>query len=227
MRTSGGTQKLAAALAAALVVGLWAVAAPVSAQGPAAPEVQLNGHLYPKPFGLAYVYGHYRLPDSQPQDQAAGQPVTLYAAAFPYTAWQTVGGSTTDWKGYFSFPTKVAANTAFHAVVGSAQPLQSEDIVIHVPVRVSLEADRTKARKGQRITFTGETFPPHPGLTSYLQKMDSRDKFRDVTHSALSAPSGSFSARLKLKRSGVFRLRVPRDADHIGGVSSAVTITVR
>jgi hypothetical protein len=222
MRTS---RKLAASLVAALVVCLAAVAGPASAQGPAVPEVQLNGHLYPKPFGLAYVYGHYRLPDWQPQEQAAGQPVTLYAAVFPYTAWQAVGSSTTDWKGYFSFPTKVLANTAFHAVVGGSQPLQSEDLVIHVPVRVSLESDHTKARKGKRITFTGETFPPHPGLTAYLQKMDSRGKFRDVTHSALS-PTGSFRARLKLERSGVFRLRVPRDADHIGGVSRAVTITV-
>jgi hypothetical protein len=182
MRTS---RKLAASLAAALVVCLSAVAGPAFAQGPAVPEVQLSGHLYPKPFGLACVYGHYRLPDWQPQDQAAGQPVTLYAAAFPYAAWQAVGSSTTDWKSYFSFPTKVSANTAFHAVVGSAQPLQSEDIVIHVPVRVSLEADRTKPARA-----SGSRSPARPSRRTRASRRTSR-RWTRAASSAMSptAPS--------------------------------------
>ena len=101
-----------------------------AAQGPTAPTLILGGHLYPRPFGLAYAYGHAEVPASEPQSDVAGQTVALYESTFPFTGWTQVATLTTDFEGYFTYHQTIAQNTAFRAIWQAATPVQSKDKLI-------------------------------------------------------------------------------------------------
>jgi hypothetical protein len=199
-------------------------AAPAQAQTPAAPEVILGGHLYPTPYGNTYVYGRLRVPASEPQTDVAGQTVALYASGFPFTAWAPVATLTTDWQGYFSYHTTIGQNTSYRAIWQSAAPVQSKDKLVKLPLKLSLRASHTRVRRGGLVTFTGTSYPPHPGPKVYLQQMDRHGRFRTVTSTTISA-SSKFSRRWRVRRGGVFRALFAGDGQF--GVAASRPVRVR
>src|SRR5437773_3744309 len=112
MAGGGKLSSLGAALAVWAALALLGPGAAV-AQNPPVPTLILGGHLYPKPFGLAYVYGHAELPATADQSGVAGQTVVLYSSTFPYTGWVQVASLTTDFGGYFIYHQTIGQNTAF------------------------------------------------------------------------------------------------------------------
>jgi hypothetical protein len=205
-----------------VLVALGVPASPAAAQGVAAPEVVLGGHLYPTPYGLAYVYGRVRVPDGAPPSAVAGQQVNLYASVFPFTAWGPVATLTTDWEGYFTYHQQIAQNMSFRAIWNmGGTPVQSQDKLVTLPLRVSLRANRAG---GGRVTFSGNSFPPHPGARIYLQRLDKHGRFRTVT-STTTASSSTFKRPWRLRRPGVFRALFPGDGQF--GVAASRPVRVQ
>jgi len=208
------------ALAAAL-----ALAAPAAAPAAVtAPEVVIGAHLYPKPFGLAYTYGQLRVPDGTPPAAVQGQTVALYASVFPFTAWTQVATLTTDFKGYFSYHSRIAQNTSYRAVWQGAAPVQSRDRLVTLPLRLRLHA-----RRGSRglVTFSGSAYPLHPGGRVLIQRMDSHGRFRNLAVTTLLS-SSRFTRRVRVKgRAGVFRALFPGDPQFGIGASRPLRLRLR
>jgi hypothetical protein len=213
------------ALAAALAALLAIAGSPASAQGPVARDVILGGHLYPKPFGDTYVYGHVRVPATEPATDVAGQPVALYASVFPFTAWTQVATLTTDFEGYFSYHTTLAQNTAYRAIWQTNPPVQSKDKLVKVPLKLSLRASHTTVKKRGVVTFTGAGRPAHPGAPVELQLMDRHGRFKTVTKTAAS-PATTFLVRVRVRKGGgVYRVLFPGDGQF--GVAASRPVRVR
>jgi hypothetical protein len=223
MRSRGKPRSIGVALAAAVALGLLLPGGP-AAQGPTVPTLILGGHLYPRPFGLAYAYGHAEVPASEPQSDVAGQTVALYESTFPFTGWTQVATLTTDFEGYFTYHQTIAQNTAFRAIWQAATPVQSKDKLIKLPIKLALKASHRRVKRGGVVTFSGSGSPGHPGSTVQLQQMDSHGGFKTIS-SAVVSPTSTFSVRLRVRRGGVFRALFPGDGQF--GASASRPVRVR
>jgi hypothetical protein len=223
MTGRGRLRTICVGLAAAIVAAL-SIVPHAAAQGPAAPTLILGGHLYPRPFGLAYVYGHAEVPATEPQSDVAGQTVVLYESAFPFTAWTQVATLTTDFEGYFAYHQTLGQNTAFRAIWQAATPVQSKDKLLKVPMKLSLRASHTRVKRRGVVTFTGAGRPAHPGARVELQEMDRHGRFKTLS-STVSSLSSAFSVRIRVRRTGVFRVLFPGDGQF--GVAASRPVRVR
>jgi hypothetical protein len=188
-----------------------------------APTLILGGHLYPRPYGLAYVYGHIELPASEPPSDAAGQTVALYASGFPFTDWAQVATLTTDWEGYFTYHASIGQNTSYRAIWQAATPLQSKDKLVKLPLKLSLRASHTRVRPRGVVTFSGMGFPAHAGSKVELQQTDKHGRFKTVATGVISTGS-TFRVRTRVRRGGVFRALFPGDGQF--GVAASRSVRV-
>lgn len=212
---------MVAALGALLAVA----GAPAFAQGPVTRDLILGGHLYPKPYGNTYVYGHVRVPATEPATDVAGQTVALYSSVFPFTGWVQVATLTTDFEGYFSYHTTLAQNTTYRAIWQTAPPIQSKDKLVKVPLKLSLRASHRRVKKHGVVTFTGAGRPAHPGAPVELQLRDKHGRFKTVTKTAAS-PATTFLMRVRVRKGGgVYRVLFPGDGQF--GVAASRPVRVR
>jgi hypothetical protein len=229
--TGRGKGRLACA---ALVAGLAAVALPGAAaaakgphvriaQNPPARTLILGGHLYPKPFGDAYIYGHVEVPITEPATDLAGQTVVLYQSAFPFTAFAPVATMTTDFEGYFSFHTTVNQNMTYRAVWQTNPPVQAKDKLLKVPLKLTLKASHKRVKQRGVVTFTGIGAPAHPGARVEVQQMDKNGRFKTFA-TTTTTPQSTFSLRTRVKRGGVFRALF--GGDGMFGISASRPIRV-
>jgi hypothetical protein len=218
----GGRRHIAAFSVLTCVVAL--AAARASAQGPTVPDVILGGHLYPKPYGNTYVYGHVRVPASEPASDVSRQTVVLYASGFPFVDWAPIATLTTDWEGYFSYHASIGQNTSYRAIWQASTPVQSKDKLVKLPLRVSLRTSHRRVRRKGVVTFSGADFPVHPGVPVQLQQMDRNGRFKTVT-STIVAPDAKFRVRLRVRRTGVFRALFPGDGQFGVAASRPVRVT--
>lgn len=222
MAGRGKLSSIGAALAACAALAL-AGPGTAAAQGPTVPTLILGGHLYPKPFGLAYVYGHTELPATADQTGVAGQTVVLYASTFPYTGWVQVATLTTDFGGYFTYHQTITQNTEFRAIWQGAAPVQSKDKLVKLPMKLTLKASHHRVKQGGVVTFTGAGAPAHPGASVELQQQTSHGGFKTFSSTVVSATS-TYSLRTRVKRGGVFRALFP--GDDLFGVSASRPLRV-
>jgi hypothetical protein len=194
-----------------------------SAQGVTVPTVILGGHLYPKPFGDTYVYGHVLLPGPERQPGVANQTVALYQSVFPFSAWTQVATLTTDFEGYFSYHTTIGQNTGYRAIWQTSTPVQSKDKLVKLPLKLSLKASHKRVKRRGVVTFTGAGRPAHPGAKVELQQMTSHGGFRTVT-SGVASPASAFSIRVRVRRGGVFRVLFPGDGQFAVAASRPVRV---
>jgi hypothetical protein len=197
------------------LLAFFALAAPAAAQGPTVPDVILGGHLYPKPQGLAYVYGQVRVPLGSTQP-VAGQTVALYQSVYPFTDWSQVASLTTDFKGYFSFNETIGQNVAFRALWGS---VQSKDKLVKLPLRISLSARRA----GRQVLFRGSTYPPRPGAVVDLQRIGRHGGFHTFARVRIGTAAG-YERRIRIAGGGIFRALAPADPAFAAGASRPVRV---
>jgi hypothetical protein len=222
MRSRGKPRSIGVALAAALALGLF-LPVGAAAQGPTVPTLILGGHLYPRPFGLAYAYGHAEVPASEAQSDVAGQTVLLYESTFPFTGWTQVATLTTDFEGYFTYHQTIAQNTEFRAIWQAPTPVQSKDKLLKLPMKLALKASHRRVKRGGVVTFSGSGSPGHPGSKVQLQQMDSHGGFKTVSSTVVS-PTSTFSVRLHVRRGGVFRALFSGDGQFGASASRPVRV---
>lgn len=225
MTGRGRLRSIYAGLAAASVAAL-IMTAGAAAQGPTVPTLILGGHLYPHPFGLAYVYGHAEVPATEPPGDVAGQTVVLYESVFPFTAWTQVATLTTDFEGYFAYHQTLGQNTAFRAIWQAPTPVQSKDKLLKVPMKLSLRASHTRVKRRGVVTFTGAGRPAHPGARVELQQMDKHGRFKTVSRTVSSA-SSAFRVRVRIRRAAVYRVLFPGDGQFGVAASHPVRVRIR
>jgi hypothetical protein len=223
MAGRGNARFARAALAAAL--GVCALVLPVAAgaQNPPVRTLILGGHLYPKPFGDAYVYGHVEIPITEPAADLQGQTIALYQSAFPFTAFTQVTTLTTDFEGYFSFHTALAQNMTYRAIWQTNPAVQSKDKLLKLPFKLTLKASHTRIKQRGVVTFTGAGAPAHPGAAVELQQADSNGRFKTFAKT-VTTPQSTFSLRTRVKRGGLFRVLFAGDG--MFGISASRPLRV-
>ena len=157
----------------------------------------------------------------------AGVTVQLQQQPAPFTGgFKNVAGAsaTTDNQGKFSFSVQPSVSTKYRAVAKASPTATSPELTLPVRFKVTLRlSDYTPAR-GRRVRFSGTTAPAHDGATVYIQRRTTTGGYRTVSRAVLHHTGGNFSTyskRIRITASGVFRARVLKDGEHATGSSRA------
>ena len=130
--------------------------------------------------------------------------------------------TTTQGGGQYAFAPKPALNTQYRAVAQSSPPVTSNPKLVVVRMKVGLIVSDTTPRRGQRVRFRGTVAPPHDGAVALIQKRTSTGTFRTVARATLVDAGelvSRYSKRIRIRRDGVYRVKVRGDADHVNGFS--------
>jgi hypothetical protein len=87
---------------------------------------------------------------------------------------------------------------------------------------VTLRLSDATPRRGTRVRFSGVVRPARAGGSALIQRRTTTGKFRTVARAALhpsSAGQSTYSSRLRVRSSGVYRVRVLADSSHAAGNS--------
>lgn len=210
--------RITAVCAAAVAVAL---AAPALSTGAPPGDNQLTTGAAPTLIGFGratVVSGQLTGPRN------AGETVNLEASPFPFSDFRQVLSATTDGNGFYRFEVKPALNTKYRVEAKTSPPTRSaETPVVLVKKAVTLRLSDYSPRRGQVVRFSGHVLPAHDGQIAYIQRRTSTGSYRTVAQVTLADDGelrSKYSRRLRVYRSGSFRVHVRADADHAWGTSA-------
>jgi hypothetical protein len=220
----------AAIATGSLAIGL-AAAAPAPAQAPT-PDIPLIFSATSLLSGQGFTVSGV-LPGGVAD---AGRPVQLYERRAPFPgAYAIVSNGATGPSGEFVF-TVTPVRKAYWAVVAPVTPTRpreaSSGFLVAVRRQVSIKTSTRRPRKGSLLRFSGFVspgFPVGPGSVATLQRRNRQGGFTDVRAVLLKAAGtfSSFRLRVRVGRSGVYRIVVPSSTFFSAGASVAVTVRMR
>jgi hypothetical protein len=138
---------------------------------------------------------------------------------------------TTDAAGNYTFGVVPLVNTEYQVVAKTKPDTTSPVQLVKVRFAVTLKLSDSTPRKGKRVRFSGRVAPARNGASALIQRRTKTGKFRTVAK-ALLKPStktqgvSTYSKRLRIKRSGVYRVRVLADGQHATGTTKKHRIRV-
>jgi hypothetical protein len=163
----------------------------------------------------------------------SGVEVTLQEQPLPAAAGATfsdVAKTTTDASGHYAFTVTPQRNTRYQVRSKTSPPATSPVVRVNVRIALTFHLSDSTPRRGTRVRFFGVAKPAHDGAVVLIQRRASSGKFRTVAKTVLrtskTAGQSRYSKRLRITRSGVYRVRVPHDADHSTGTSRKRRIRV-
>jgi hypothetical protein len=124
--------------------------------------------------------------------------------------------------GRYTFEPKPAKNTQYRAVAQASPPVTSNARLVVVRIKVGLIVSDSTPRRGQRVRFSGTVAPQHDGREALIQKRTSTGAFRTVARTTLVDAGDDISRygkRIRIRRDGVYRVKVRGDDDHVNGFS--------
>ena len=163
------------------------------------------------------------------------RPVGLQRNPWPFRAFVDARKVTrTASNGSYSFTVNPARHTRYRTV--TPQPatiydtlLKSPEVLILVRLRVGIRLSDATPFRGQRVRFFGSVGPKHNGRRVFVQRRRSDGRWRTVARTLTRNARGNqsrYSKRVRIFRSGVYRVRVRGHADHRTGTSRTRTIIV-
>lgn len=155
-----------------------------------------------------------------------GQPLASPAG----TKFTDVATTTTNGSGAYFFVVSPTENTRFQVEAKTKPPVTSPTVDEKVRFAVSFRLSDRTPRRGQRVRFYGTVKPTHDGGAVLIQRRTSTGKWRTVSRTVLrtskTAGQSRYSKRLRVRRKGTYRVRVPHDPTHATGTSRRRTIRV-
>jgi hypothetical protein len=139
--------------------------------------------------------------------------------------------SVADAAGNYSFGVVPLVNTNYQVVAKTKPETTSPVQRVNVRWALTLKLSDSTPKRGTRVRFSGRVRPADPGASVLIQRRTKTGKFRTVT-TALLKPSTTaqgesvYSKRLRIKRSGVYRVRVPGNGEHATATSRKRKIKV-
>jgi hypothetical protein len=175
--------------------------------------------------GSTTVSGELRGPNE------GGKRVTLEHNPYPFTGgYRDVATTTTPSNGRYSFTTRPGVNTRYRTTANVSPRVTSPELLVQVRIRVGVRAsDRTPSR-GSRVRFSGSAFPAHDGHLVLIKRRTRSGSFRTVARTRLldaGTARSRYARRVRVFRSGTYRVSVAGHGDHISGLSSTRTLIVR
>jgi hypothetical protein len=115
------------------------------------------------------------------------------------------------------------SNTQYQVRAKTSPPATSPVVRVNERIAVTFHLSDSTPKAGTRVRFFGIAKPAHDGAGVLIQRRGKDGKFRTVATTVLrtskTAGQSVYSKRLRIKHSGVYRVRVPHDADHATGTS--------
>ena len=164
----------------------------------------------------------------------ANKPVALQRNPYPFRGFKNVAVTRTDSKGAYHFVVRPARHTMYRTVTPAPATIydtlvKSPELLEHVRLRVSIRLSTSTPRRGQRVRFFGFVAPKHDGHRVYVQRRRRDGSWITIARSVTGPATGNRSRyvrRVRILRSGLFRVRVRGHADHSTGTSRARAIRV-
>ena len=176
------------------------------------------------------TYGDGATVAGQLKGNAAGKPLVLRGAPFPFQAFADVAQGATGSNGRYSM--RVAPPITMRYQVISTTPPGAGSGIVQLTVRQRVEAavSDTSPRHGQRVRFSGAVGPGHPGAVAYVQRrVPSTGRFRTVKRTHLldaGLTRSVFSADVRIRHTGLYAVRVRGTANNAPGYSRLIAIHV-
>ena len=163
------------------------------------------------------------------------RPVGLRRNPWPFRAFVDARRVTrTASNGSYSFTVKPTRHTRYRTV--TPQPatiydtlLRSPEVLVLVRLRVGIRLSDSTPRRGQRVRIFGTVAPKHNGRKVFVQRRRADGRWRTVARTLTRNATGNrsrYSKRIRVRRSGLYRVRVRGDAHHRTGTSRVRSITV-
>jgi len=202
-------------VAIALAIPAAAYAAPKPKPQPTAPTIATSSPAVT--FGKAVTISGTTTPNTA---------VTLRSDAYPFNnAFGKVSTVTSNATGAYSFTVTPDTSTHYRADVKGAQ---STVAPLAVRWKVTRSVSTKRPKRGKRVLFSGLVSPAHVGGTASIQRNSGGvwKTVKTTTLAASTAQSSAYSVRIRVRRTGTYRVRVEGDGAHDAGNSSRVKLTV-
>jgi hypothetical protein len=152
-----------------------------------------------------------------------GVQVTLESQPLGATGgkFTTVTSATTDASGNYTFTVTPTENTQYQVSAKTKPPATSPLAQVKVRFAVTLRLSDATPRRGIRVRFSGVVRPTRAGF-ALIQRRTRTGAFRTVAKALLhpsTAGESAYSTRLRVRSSGVYRVRVLADSSHAAGTS--------
>ena len=134
-----------------------------------------------------------------------------------------------DQGGRFAFTQRSQRNTQYRAVAQSSPPVTSAPRLVLVRPLVGLIVSDSTPRAGSLVRFRGTVRPPHDGARVLIQRRSSTGRFVTVARTTLRDAGtvfSTYSRRIRVRSDGVYRVKLPGDADHVNGFSRLRSLNV-
>ena len=142
---------------------------------------------------------------------AVGTALVIDQAPYPFRSFNRLATGSTGGGGAYSFSVTPNSNSRYRVTARTSPPTTSAEVDVLVKKRVTIRA------RGSRIS--GLVSPAHDGDQVALQRRGSRGYRTVVTRRLADAGTAHSRYRFTANRAGVYRTRVPADADHLTGTS--------
>jgi hypothetical protein len=155
--------------------------------------------------------------------------ISLQARRYsPRGTFATIATTTTDRRGDYRFAPKPRFNTTYRVLAATQPAVRSSEPLVRVRMRVGVRTNRGTVRAGSFVRFTGRVFSRHNGRRAYIQRRSPTGRWVTVARPTLrtyDATSSRYSRRVRVRRTGVYRVKVLGHADHATGFSRLVGVT--
>jgi hypothetical protein len=176
--------------------------------------------------GISPVRITYTKPATISGTTAANTMVTLRADTFPFEGtFSQVAKTTSNASGVYAFTVTPDSSTQYRA---DAKKARSAIAGLAVRWKVTRTVSTRTPNRGSRVLFSGTVGPAHVGGTVAIQRLTASG-FKTVKTAILAAStptSSTYSARVRVRRTGRYRARVAGDGAHLAGNSRRIRLVV-
>jgi molybdopterin synthase catalytic subunit len=164
--------------------------------------------------------------------KAGGVQVVLQQQAYPYTTpFRPTGAvTTTGSNGHYAFRVSPRTRTHYRVVAKTSPAVTSATVTVGVRYAVSFFVSSRFVHRGALVRFSGSVRPAANGRTVFIQRLSSTGVYRTVAkavlHATTSSTRSSYSKRLRIFRTGVYRVRIRAHLPYSASNSRSRKITV-
>jgi hypothetical protein len=210
-----------------------ALLAPVAASAakppPKAPKPPGQQGVTLKPAATLITFSHTVVSTASVKGAKAGVAVTLQRRRSTSATWSDAETKPTDQKGDAAFTTRPRVNTVYRAVARTTPEQTSAEALVQVAPLVGFRVSDATPHRGQRVRFAGTVRPRHNGRRVAIQRRSSTGTWvtvKRVRLRAATSTSSKYATRVRVRRTGTYRVRLAPHADHAEGLSRERTLTV-
>jgi hypothetical protein len=137
--------------------------------------------------------------------------------------------ATTATNGNYQFVVRPAVNTQYRVIAKTTPDTTSPVRLVGVRPLIGLTLSDSTPRRGALVRFSGSVRPAHDGSAVAIQRRTATGGWSTVATTALKDAGTArsvYSRLVRVRRDGVYRVKLPAHNDHATGISSQRTIVV-